>query len=151
VRQLPSEYYAVDGTTLTTRLKQRRDRLQDSAGRFYELLAHKLEIYGTDQADVAQIDRSERDDSIEVRLTHAGDAGRTTAGACFRPTDESVYLRAATICHHARNAARAASSCGSSAALVTTCSTTRAAGSGSTMGKQPGRRRTRHAVRPPCL
>ncbi|HET6899442.1 MAG TPA: hypothetical protein VFK70_13885, partial [Vicinamibacteria bacterium] len=74
VRQLPPEYYAVDGKKLTTRLKQRRDRLQDSAARFYELLAHKLEIYGRDQADVAQIDRSERDDSMEVRLTHAGDA-----------------------------------------------------------------------------
>jgi hypothetical protein len=55
VRRLPEELYRVDGAWLESTLKSRRDRLPDAAGKFYELLAHDVEIHATDEAETVQI------------------------------------------------------------------------------------------------
>jgi hypothetical protein len=72
VRRLPPEYFKLDGAYLIDTLKGRRDRLPAAATDFYELLAKEVEVYGTDAADVVEIDRAERDDSVEVRVSANG-------------------------------------------------------------------------------
>jgi hypothetical protein len=72
VKRLPPEYYALDGPSLAETLKARRDGLPGAATDFYELLAKEVEVHGTRGADVVQIERAERDDSLEVRLTAEG-------------------------------------------------------------------------------
>lgn len=72
VRRLPPEYLALDGGYLYEALRARRDRLPAEAARLYELLAREAEVYLTDAADVVEVDRSERDDSVEVRVSTNG-------------------------------------------------------------------------------
>jgi hypothetical protein len=72
VRRLPSEYFALDGAYLIDTLKARRDALPAAAAGFYELLAREVEVYGTDVADEVEIERAEREDSIEVRVSANG-------------------------------------------------------------------------------
>jgi hypothetical protein len=75
VRRLPDEYYRLEGAALAAALRQRRDRLPDSARRFYELLARDVEVHGTDAADEVKVDRVERGDSVEVAITTPGAPG----------------------------------------------------------------------------
>jgi hypothetical protein len=72
VQRLPREYFALDGARLIRNLKSRRDLLPAAADKFYEILAKEVEIYLTDAADNVQVDRAERGDSIEVRVSANG-------------------------------------------------------------------------------
>ena len=57
VRRLPPEYYRMNGGALTRALERRRDHLPEITGRYYALLAGVVEIHGTDDRDVAEVER----------------------------------------------------------------------------------------------
>src|SRR5437016_779841 len=58
VHRLPPEYYARDGNRLAQALKRRRDGLRQMANRYYALLAGAVDVQATDEADVADVQRS---------------------------------------------------------------------------------------------
>jgi hypothetical protein len=72
VHRLPPEYVALDGGDLAAVLRARRDLLPRAAESLYELLAREPEVHLTDAAELVHVDRSERDDSIEVRVSADG-------------------------------------------------------------------------------
>lgn len=72
INRLPGEYLKLDGGYLNETLKARRDGLPKAALDFYKLLARETEIYLTDSAETVEVDRSERDDSVEVRVAANG-------------------------------------------------------------------------------
>lgn len=57
--QLPSEIYELDGPELAASLRTRRDNLDQAWTDFYDLMAEKVDIRGTDEDEVVVIDRSE--------------------------------------------------------------------------------------------
>ncbi len=85
VRQLPPEMYALNSTELTDALRRRRDRLPDAARSFYRLLAGEVEVHGSDDADLALVDRA-RDDTLDLALYRAS---RRNA----EPTGEPYFRR----------------------------------------------------------
>ena len=68
VRRLPPEIYARDGAMLERALRARRDGLAAASRAFYRLLAKDVDVYGTEQADVASIRRS-RDGGVDLTLS----------------------------------------------------------------------------------
>ncbi|MET0553456.1 MAG: hypothetical protein ABW221_10500 [Vicinamibacteria bacterium] len=65
VRQMPPEFYAIDGPQLAARIKSRREQLRPAARRFYELLAGEVELHATDRADTLEAVR-QPDGSLDV-------------------------------------------------------------------------------------
>src|SRR5262249_15119140 len=59
VRRMPPEYYRVDGARLAAALKERRDGLVDVARRFYDYLAHEVDVRATNGSERAEILRQE--------------------------------------------------------------------------------------------
>ena len=57
VRRLPPEYYRKSGAALTRALHRRRDHLVDITDRYYKLLSGVVEVHGTDDRDVADVER----------------------------------------------------------------------------------------------
>ena len=57
VRRLPPEYLRKNGAALTRALRRRRDHLPQISDRYYALLAGVVEIHGTDERDVAEVER----------------------------------------------------------------------------------------------
>ena len=57
VRRLPPEYLRKNGVALTRALRRRRDHLPQISDRYYALLAGVVEIHGTDEGDVAEVER----------------------------------------------------------------------------------------------
>ena len=55
VHQMPPEWYAIDGAQMTKDLRQRRDGLVAYARKFYLHLADRVDVRGTDQADLATV------------------------------------------------------------------------------------------------
>ncbi len=77
VKRLPPEYYRLDGSRLESTLKVRRDRLLVAAERFYRLLARRVNIQLTDQAELAEIirvDKNTTDIRVSLRQAEKGDA-----------------------------------------------------------------------------
>ena len=72
VRRMPAAYQPLEGARLAAALRSRRDRLPAAAAEFYRMMASEPEAHGTDQADLAVVERRE-DGSMEVRI-HAGGA-----------------------------------------------------------------------------
>ena len=70
-RRMPREYFAIDGERLVAALETRRDGLSEAARRFYRLLAGQVDVHGTDEAEVAEIERHGNGD-LDVRLAHSG-------------------------------------------------------------------------------
>ncbi len=74
VRRLPPEYYQKSGAALERALRRRRDHLAQMSDRYYALLAGVVEIHGTDDRDIAEIERLPGG-RVSVRLsTRAGEA-----------------------------------------------------------------------------
>jgi hypothetical protein len=71
-RRMPEPYYRLNGQSLVSKLKSRRDQLPKIADEFYETLADIVEVHGTNQADFAEIVRA--GDTVEVRLRASADA-----------------------------------------------------------------------------
>jgi len=57
VHRLPPEYYARNGVELTQALQRRRDRLAEAARRYYAMLAHVVDLHGTQQPALVQVER----------------------------------------------------------------------------------------------
>lgn len=59
MQQLPQSLYALHSRTeITANLKSRRDHLQDFARRYYNKLAKKTAVYGSDKSEYFEIDRT---------------------------------------------------------------------------------------------
>lgn len=71
VRRLPDPMYEADGEFLTSRLKTRRDALQEAAAGLYAFLAMDVEVFLTDLADEVEV-MSQADGSIAVTARPAG-------------------------------------------------------------------------------
>ena len=71
VRALPSEHYALSGDRLVQALRARRDQLLEAARGYYELLAKQVDVYATDGADSAAIER-QPDGAVELTIQGPG-------------------------------------------------------------------------------
>lgn len=71
VRRLPPPYYEQVGAFLTQALKARRDRLDEFAARYYELISREVEIKATDEDELLELEHRE-DGALEVRIRLAG-------------------------------------------------------------------------------
>jgi hypothetical protein len=97
IRQMPAEWYAIDGAQMTKDLKQRRDHLVDYARKFYLHLADRVEVRATDRDDVASVEHFE-DGALRVTLAPAnpdGSAGLPYYQRRFLPKETKevrVYL-----------------------------------------------------------
>ena len=93
VRRLPPEYFRKNGAALAHALRRRRDHLPQITNRYYALLAQVVEVHGTDQADLAEVERL-AGGRVSVRLSpRAGGAPFYQRTFDRRETDEiRVYL-----------------------------------------------------------
>ena len=57
VSQLPPEIFAISGQTLIRKLKSRRDELADYANRYYDFLSHHVQLVGTNDRELFEINR----------------------------------------------------------------------------------------------
>ena len=71
VNRMPQEWRALDADRLATALRMRRDRLDEIADRYYRLLADRVDIWATDDADEAKVTRN-TDGSTSVEITADG-------------------------------------------------------------------------------
>lgn len=69
VNRLPPEILVVNGEELRSNLVQRRDRLRGAWNEFYEVLADKVDVIGTDADEVVIIDRTDSE-SVVVSIWH---------------------------------------------------------------------------------
>jgi hypothetical protein len=67
VRELPPEYYALDGARLAAALKARRDKLPRAANQLYDLLAGQVDVRATGESDVVTARRG-GDGSLELTV-----------------------------------------------------------------------------------
>ena len=72
VKRLPPEWYALDGPGLAAALKKRRDGLIEASREYYRRLARKVDVHGTDLADVVRATRSD-DGGLELTLARSAD------------------------------------------------------------------------------
>ncbi len=86
VHQLPPEYFRADGAALTYALRRRRDQLPQAARRFYRQLAGTVDVHGTDEAELAEVERS--------------DSGRLTLHLTSRSTPEAGPFYQRTFLRH---------------------------------------------------
>jgi hypothetical protein len=70
VGQLPHSMREVHGARLLVALKRRRDHLLEAAEEFYPLIARFADVRGTDEDDVAEIERLD-DTRVRVRISPA--------------------------------------------------------------------------------
>lgn len=80
VRALPQEAFSISGETIIAALKSRRDKLADYATEYYEVLAEEVEVTGTDQRDLFEIDHG--DEATQVRV-YAYNNGRAEKQAYY--------------------------------------------------------------------
>jgi Omp85 superfamily domain len=71
LRALPPQHYRLRGAHLAAALRSRRDRLSEAAGKYYRVLAEKVDVHGTDQADNATLIRLPKGE-LELTLSPAG-------------------------------------------------------------------------------
>jgi hypothetical protein len=76
MHQMPSAWYAIDGAQLTKDLRQRRDGIVRYAREFYLHLADRVDVRGTDRADLATVKHLD-DGSLELTLSPLADTGGT--------------------------------------------------------------------------
>ncbi len=57
VGRLPAEYLRANGAALKRALRRRRDHLHEASDRYYRLLAGVVAVHGTDERDVADVER----------------------------------------------------------------------------------------------
>jgi hypothetical protein len=97
VRQMPAEWYAIDGALMAKEIRQRRDGIVEYARKFYLHLADRVEVRATDGDDLATVQHV-ADGSLEVTLAPAsadGSAGAPYYHRRFLPKETKevrVYL-----------------------------------------------------------
>jgi len=70
VSRWPAPVFELNGEETTSRLKVRRDKLEDFAGRYYDLLAEKRNVYGTEEEDHINVSL-QCDGSINLTISSA--------------------------------------------------------------------------------
>ena len=80
MHQMPPEWYAVDGAQMTKDLRQRRDGIVGYARKFDLHLADRIDVRGSDRADLAGVQHFD-DGSLELTLSPLGGDG--AAGAPY--------------------------------------------------------------------
>ena len=80
VHQMPPAMYAKEGERITRDLKVRRDLLVEASDELYRIYAEDVDIYTSDKAEYAQIERN-GDGTVAVRIyrMHDGPASREAA------------------------------------------------------------------------
>jgi len=91
LRQMPPEWYALDGPDKVAKLKKRRSDLVDYVLRVYRYYADQVDVHGTNEADHVTIRRLD-DDAVEVTLAPAGDPTSPYYRRRFVP-DETKEVR----------------------------------------------------------
>ncbi len=71
VALLPPEFKPLDAARLERTLRERRDRIPEMATEYYDLLAGKVDVHASDQADEAKVTR-EPEGRTTVTLSHKG-------------------------------------------------------------------------------
>jgi hypothetical protein len=70
---MPKEYYDLSGEEIERSLKQRRDKLQNAAAKFYRYLSGEVNVHCTDQDDWVEVQRMKNGDvDIKVNLSVDG-------------------------------------------------------------------------------
>jgi len=69
-RRTPPEYLDLKGQDLIGSLQARRDALVDEAEKFYEFLAAQVNVYGSNEAELIVVDRSQSD-AVEITIFQA--------------------------------------------------------------------------------
>ena len=67
MRNLPPEVFPISGEVIIAKLKSRRDHLVDFATKYYNFLAKKVDVVGSDKNEYFQVNRLE-DGSAEVKV-----------------------------------------------------------------------------------
>jgi hypothetical protein len=73
VQQLPPSYRAIAGADLETKLRARRDQLPAIADEFYRLLARRVDLRGSEGADVMTVDNRDNGD-VAIAIAARGGA-----------------------------------------------------------------------------
>ena len=77
--RMPAEHHQVAGARLSARLRARRTRLKEAAERLYRIVSETADIHGTDQPDLAFVDRLEGG-LLRIRLYQAAKGDSAPAG-----------------------------------------------------------------------
>ncbi len=80
MHQMPPQWYAIDGAQMTNDLRARRDGIVAYARKFYLHLADRVDVRGSDRADLAEV-RHLEDGSLELTLAPLSPDG--TGGAPY--------------------------------------------------------------------
>ena len=80
MHRMPPEWYAIDGAQMTKDVQKRRDGIVAYARKFYLHLADRVDVRGSDRADLASVQHLE-DGSLQLTLSPLGPDG--TAGAPY--------------------------------------------------------------------
>ncbi|WP_345162258.1 hypothetical protein [Pontibacter saemangeumensis] len=92
VRQLPAAVYRLDGESLARKLKSRRDFLDGAARAFYEALAGKVLVLGTNEEDRFEVVRL-TDEETEVTVRRKSDGKVTYRRVFLRSQTEKIALQ----------------------------------------------------------
>ena len=94
MQRMPPEWYAIDGAEITKDLRQRRDGILEYARKFYLHLADRVDVRGTDRADLAGVQHFD-DGSLQLTLSPLGGDGASGAPYYRRrfSADETQEIR----------------------------------------------------------
>jgi len=67
VKQMPAEWYSLEGKNLISMIKSRRDQLPEATDEYFELLNSVADIYGSDKREFIEINNIS-DKKIEVKM-----------------------------------------------------------------------------------
>lgn len=84
VRELPAEHWALAGQDLARALRQRRDDLPTAAAELYRIVFQYADVQGTDEEEVADVERG-ADGSLRVVIHLAEEPADTTFDRTFSP------------------------------------------------------------------
>ncbi|MFZ1320240.1 MAG: BamA/TamA family outer membrane protein [Ignavibacteria bacterium] len=91
VKQIPVEWYSLEGKYLTDMIKSRRDQLPEAADEYYELLNSVADIYGSDKREYIEINNIS-DEKIEVKIYKQDKETKEKKGEpFFKKTFDSEY------------------------------------------------------------
>ena len=87
MRRVPPEFLGPTADDIAATLRWRRDHLGEAAASFYETLATEVDVRGTDEPDLAVVDRGS-DGTVRVRLFPRPPAGDSPTG---QPSFDRVF------------------------------------------------------------
>jgi hypothetical protein len=74
IRLLPPEVYKISGPEIAAKIKARRNRLLETAEKYYKLLAKNVDITGSYKHELFEVKRL-NDDSVEVNIYKISNKG----------------------------------------------------------------------------